>query len=427
MTDRLLTPDQANAMAEIESQAEDEAVQRRARVLLLSDQGLAAREIASQAGISTRTVYRWRKAFVDRGLSSFPDGGRAAAPAEEEEESGPVSPEPPGPSDPLEQLAKLAKKIKTPGIQPDDSMAEAGRKVLRLHFARMLYHEPGTRLGQDIEELHDMRVATRRMRAAFEVFGDYFKKGVLKAHLKGLRATGRALGPVRDLDVFLQKMQLHMEGRSEEEQAGLAPLQSSWRAQRKAARKKMLGYLDIQTYKDFLQSFSQFLNTPGAGAKSLTRDFPLPHKVRDVAPILIYTRLGAVRAFDSVLENATIDQLHALRIEFKRLRYTVEFFQEVLGPEGRAVVEEIKKVQDHLGDLNDADVACNILGDFLSKWEKEQLALSIQKRANPEPIVAYLATKYAERHRLVTTFPQVWERFMRPEFHDALAKAVSVL
>jgi CHAD domain-containing protein len=142
---------------------------------------------------------------------------------------------------------------------------------------------------------------------------------------------------------------------------------------------------------------------------------------------LIYTRLGAVRAFDSVLENATIDQLHALRIEFKQLRYTVEFFQEVLGPEGKEVVEEIKKVQDHLGDLNDADVACAILGDFLSKWEKEQLALPIQQRVNPEPIVAYLATKHAERHRLVITFPQVWERFMRPEFRMGLAQAVSVL
>jgi CHAD domain-containing protein len=327
----------------------------------------------------------------------------------------------------LKQLAEAAKKIKTPGIQPEDSMSEAGRKVLRLHFARMLYHEPGTRLGEDIEALHDMRVATRRMRAAFEVFGDYFKKGATKTHLKRLRATGRALGPVRDLDVFLEKMHMHLKEKTEEEQAGLAPLEFSWQTERGVAREKMLAYLDSKAYVTFLKGFSRFVNTSGAGAKPSSDDFPTPDKVQEVAPILIYTRLAAVRAFDRVLSNAKIEQLHALRIEFKKLRYTVEFFEEVLGAEGSEVVEEIKKVQDHLGDLNDADVACSILSDFLSGWEKEQLALPIRKRANPEPIVAYLATKHAERHRLVTTFPQVWKRFMRPELRDNLAKAVSAL
>ena len=81
MTDKLLSPDQANALAEIERKAEDKAVQRRARVLLLSDQGLDARQIASQAGISTRTVYRWRKAFGGSRAGQLPGRrarGRAA-------------------------------------------------------------------------------------------------------------------------------------------------------------------------------------------------------------------------------------------------------------------------------------------------------------------------------------------------------------
>lgn len=427
MTDKLLTPKQARAIAEIERQAEDEGLQQRARVLLLSDQGLETREIASQVGISTRTVYRWRKAFADSGLSIFPDGSRAAAQEEGKDESGQISPASQDLRASLKQLAELAKKIKTPGIQPEDSMSEAGRKVLRLHFARMLYHERGTRKGEDIEALHDMRVATRRMRAAFEVFGDYFKKGATKAHLKRLRATGRALGPVRDLDVFLEKMHMHLKGKSEEERTGLAPLENSWQTGRGVAREKMLAYLDSKAYATFLRGFSRFVNTPGAGAKPFSDEFPMADKVQEVAPILIYTRLAAVRAFDSVLSNAKIEQLHALRIEFKKLRYTVEFFQEVLGPEGSEVVDEIKKVQDHLGDLNDADVACNILGDFLSRWEKEQLALPIRERANPEPIMTYLATKHAERHRLVITFAQVWQRFMRPELRDNLAKAVSGL
>ena len=52
-------------------------------------------------------------------------------------------------------------------------MDEAARKTLLFHFERMLKHEPGTREGEDAEELHDMRVATRRMRAALRVFDGY--------------------------------------------------------------------------------------------------------------------------------------------------------------------------------------------------------------------------------------------------------------
>ena len=61
---------------------------------------------------------------------------------------------------------------KTPGVLASDNVAEAGRKVLRFHLARMIAREPGTREGSDPEELHGMRVATRRMRAAWRVFGD---------------------------------------------------------------------------------------------------------------------------------------------------------------------------------------------------------------------------------------------------------------
>ena len=105
------------------------------------------------------------------------------------------------------EAAPSRKKLKAPGVLPDDPMSEAGRKVLRFHFERMLAHEPGTRLGEDIEELHDMRVATRRMRSAFGVFSPYFDPDALQPFFKGLRRTGRALGGVRDLDVFMEKAQ----------------------------------------------------------------------------------------------------------------------------------------------------------------------------------------------------------------------------
>jgi len=314
-----------------------------------------------------------------------------------------------------------------PGVEPRDPLAEAGRKVLRYHFAQMLRHEDGTRLGEDIEELHDMRVATRRMRAAFEVFGDAFEPKVIKRHLKGLKAAGRALGRVRDMDVFMEKAQAYLQTLPEDQRPGLDPLLQAWTQEREADRIEMLVHLDSPEYQTFKRRFFEFLNTPGAGARSLPQDSPVPYLVEQVAPGLIYTRLAAVRAYDLVLKTATIEQLHGLRIEFKKLRYTVEFFREVLGEEAKVVIDEIKGLQDHLGDLNDANVACQILRDFLDNWEELQSGLPLSERQNPEPVVAYLAAKHAERYNLMVTFQQAWDHFNRPEFHRNLALSVSVL
>jgi CHAD domain-containing protein len=314
---------------------------------------------------------------------------------------------------------------KNPGITPGDDFAEAGRKVLGYHFAQMLLHESGTRAGYDIEELHDMRVATRRMRAAFEVFAEAYDRKAIKVHLKGLRATGRALGAVRDLDVFMEKAQQYLDSLPQEERTGLDPLLNLWQDKRRTDRAQMLQYLDSQDYADFKRKFTRFVTTPGAGVKNTTET--RPHEVRYIAPILVYTRLGAVRTYGPLLESATIDQLHALRIEFKKLRYTLEFFSEVLGEENKELINGIKQLQDHLGDLNDADVACSILSQFIDNWEARQMHLPIAERENPEPVVAYLASKHAERYFLTTTFQEAWKEFDQPEVRCNLALAVSVL
>jgi CHAD domain-containing protein len=325
---------------------------------------------------------------------------------------------------PDERLKELLGRTK-PGIEPEDDLAEAGRKVMGYHFAQMILHEAGTRLGEDIEELHDMRVATRRMRAAFEVFEEAFDRKALKVHLKGLRATGRALGRVRDLDVFMEKAQQYLDSIPQEQRSGLDPLLSLWDNERQEDRSKMLAYLDSQDYADFKRKFLKFVTTPGAGAKDIPENSP--KQVKLIVPILVYTRLAAVRSYGPLLESATIDQLHALRIDFKKLRYTLEYFSEVLGKENKRLIAEIKKLQDHLGDLNDSDVACSILRDFLDNWESRQVHLPIVERENPEPVVAYLASKHAERYFLTTTFQEAWQGFDQPEMRSGFAAAVSVL
>ena len=428
MADFNLNNEDRQQLEEIAADQSLETPRRKAQLVLLYAQGLPTRDVANEVGLSRGRARYWRHQYELKGLGIFssvlhaPLGnidGEQHPPAQEDSTAIP-SEELAGARLRSEQLT-----LKSPGVQPEDSLAEAGRKVLRYHFVQMLRHEAGTREGEDIEDLHDMRVATRRMRAAFEVFEAALTRKALRTYLKGLRATGRTLGKVRDLDVFMEKAHHYLASLPEERRDGLRPLLESWGQTREDAREAMVKYLDSQEYETFKLRFDDFLNTPGAGARPVHE--ATPNLVREVAPGLIYDRYAAARAFDSILDSASLEQFHALRIEFKKLRYTVEYFREVLGPQAGDVIEELKALQDHLGDLNDANVATLLLRDFLKEWDVLQTKLPVEDRQTPEPILDYMAYRYAERQRLMLTFSETWTRFNSPEFRQNLALAVSVL
>ncbi len=303
-----------------------------------------------------------------------------------------------------------------PGVTPDDPMSEAGRKVLRLHFRRMLYHEPGTRLGEDIEALHDMRVATRRMRAAFRVFGDAYRRPAIRPLLKGLKRTGRALGAVRDLDVFLQNIRAYRDTLPSGRRGGLDPLLAALETQREAARARMLAYLDGKKYARFKERFGHFVETAGLGSLPLEAEsrIPRPFRVRHVAPVAIYQRLAAVRAYDDGVRmpDPPPERLHALRIACKMLRYTLESFREVLGPEAKTAIKQVVALQDHLGAIQDAIVAGSILGELAA--------------ASPA-VEDYLSARETELQHLLAEFPRLWDAFHGPEFGRLIARSVAGL
>ena len=326
--------------------------------------------------------------------------------------------------------------LEKPGLTAGDTMAEAADKTLLYHLQRMMLHEPGTRDGEDAEELHDMRVATRRMRAALRVFGDYLDMDAFRPHLKLMQETGRELGTVRDLDVFRIKTQVYIDSLPPEERSGLDPLLEAWAKERERARTELITFLDSSRYQHFKERFEHFLRTPGAGAgpRVTAEGEPLPSRVRDVLPGVVFDRLASVRAFDEWITraDAPLARFHQLRITSKGLRYTLEFFSEVLGPDSKALIDKTKLLQDHLGDLQDAVVTCDVLLGFLSSgtWGPPR-----QGRKDPRPLfpvnapglATYLAVKQYEIERLMSTFGPVWEQVRGPEFSRPLAALVGAL
>lgn len=471
--DPLLRQDQEKQIKSIAKNHPKENIRRRARLLVSYNKGASTREVAQEVGLSPQRTRYWRRQFLLKGMDIFPkmpedmnrldgEGADQAGPETEnkalEEPEGAViyeisEPGTPGEGKPPEQESETVQpielgqdnqvaekveesgsselpfpeKMDSVGILPTDTMAEAGRKILLFQFAEMLSHEAGTQMGQDSEELHDMRVATRRMRAAFNVFGYAFEPKAIKSFKRELKDLGGKLGRARDMDVLLEKTEDYLKTLYETDRTGLGPLLIAWGQEKDEAHSELLDHLQKKSYHKFKQRFNRFLQSPGEGVAEVQTDPPEPNLVKDVAPVLIYTRLTSVRAYESILQSATLDQLHALRIEFKKLRYAVEFFREVLGDQVKDVISLLKDMQDHLGNLNDARVACQLIDDFLKGWELTQANLPLSERQSPEPIVAYLAAKHAERYALIVSFPETWAKFDSPKFRQDMAMAVSAL
>jgi len=121
---------------------------------------------------------------------------------------------------------KKKEKKKTPGVRADEPMAEAGRKILRFHFKRMLANEEGARKGDDIEALHRMRVAIRRQRGAFRIVRPYFKRKAVRAFRDELRTLAEHLGDVRDLDVLIEAAVGYQASLKHDAGAALDPLRA---------------------------------------------------------------------------------------------------------------------------------------------------------------------------------------------------------
>ncbi len=308
---------------------------------------------------------------------------------------------------------------KTPGVTADDHLAEAGRKVLRFHLARMLAREAGTREGKEAEELHAMRVATRRQRAAWRVFGPAFDQRRTARHRRRLREVAADLGGVRDLDVLIEALNGYRAGLPAADAAGLEPLVSSWRARRDAARALLVHELDSKRYQRWVDDYAAFVQAEGAGSRPVG---PVePHRVRDTMPSRIWAAYEAVRAYEAVLRWADVTTLHDLRIASKWLRYTLEFVREALGRDAGPVIEKVVALQDHLGWLNDADVAAGLARQYLVEH-----AGDLDERQGAA-IGRYLVDRERELARLRRTVGPAWRGVSSLAFRRALGRLVAGL
>jgi len=239
-------------------------------------------------------------------------------------------------------------------IQASSSFGEAAIHLVTEQVQKVLNHEAGTREGQDIEELHQMRVGMRRLRAALRL-----SEPVLKlpkaAQRKRLTPTAQDLGVVRDLDVQIETLGLHYLPRITDPDEGhrLHRLLDYLHTQRNEQRKEMLRSLDADEYTEFIQAYHHYLEAP---ALKGPHDQTLFH----ILPTWLREQLSDLWKHPG-WHTDEAEILHDLRIVIKKLRYPAEFFDTCYGKAFRSFVKELKKLQEELGIIHDCDVLLGFL------------------------------------------------------------------
>ncbi|MFL5981433.1 MAG: CHAD domain-containing protein [Gaiellaceae bacterium] len=237
----------------------------------------------------------------------------------------------------------------------DATAGQVALAILRRHFAVLLAKEPGARLGDEIEDLHEMRVATRRLRSAVALFEDVLpaEAGRQRPELAWLAQT---VGDVRDLDVEIDGLNRWIDVAPSGDLAGLARFRTLLETQRADARASLLQALDSPRYDRFVRRFGSMLRS-----RSGTRT----GAARTAVPTLVLQRQRQVEKWlKRVQQEHEPEAYHRLRIAAKRFRYSLEFLAGVYPRETAAVVKRAVALQDVLGAYQDGRVATQRLREL---------------------------------------------------------------
>lgn len=273
----------------------------------------------------------------------------------------------------------------------DEPGAVRLREMIAAQRRELLAHDPGVRLGDDPENLHEHRVAARRIRAYVRAARAYLDPAWRRAVTGLLDELGEATGPVRDLDVLLELLRDELTRLDGPDRAACERLLASVEAEREAARQRLLDALRGEGYRVALTR----LRLPPRMAED-ARAVPLDRIARKVLDDL-------VRTVDRLGKHPGEDELHRLRIALKRTRYAVELAAPA-GKAGRRFVDDAKALQALLGEYQDAVVAEERL---------RELAVGDARTAASFVAGRLVERQQARRARLAKQLPAAWRRLRR--------------
>jgi len=213
--------------------------------------------------------------------------------------------------------------------------------------------------GFDAEEIHDLRVASRRLREALALFADCFPEKRVRRIRKRVKQVTDILGDLRNTDEALLFLSGLSSAEREPAQAGLDLLLAGLQKEREAARQRLEKDLGSLRPTPLRRAIREELSRPELFGNQRTDPFqPL---VRFADQAIANRALPVADLLPQALFEANAGAQHRLRIAIKRLRYRLEILEPLFTRDYEVLHATLKGYQELLGKLHDLDVFADLV------------------------------------------------------------------
>jgi CHAD domain-containing protein len=290
--------------------------------------------------------------------------------------------------------AGVVHEVSIPETWPEDPAVQAVRLAIARSVSALVRHDAGVRTDEDVEDVHQMRVATRRLRSHLRTLAPLLEPDWAEGLLADLRWLAGELGRVRDADVLAQRLRASAAELAPPDRQIAKDLLDRLTESRRGDRLRLLESLRSQRYLELVDRLVEAARSP--------RVLPAARgPARAVLPPLARRRWKRLRrqVGDSGPEPS-VEDLHAVRIRAKHARYAAELAEPIFDKPARRLARALRGLQQTLGDFRDAVVAADWLRRASAEVPRE---------------TAYVAGVLAAREdrlrvEALERWPRAWER-----------------
>ncbi len=315
----------------------------------------------------------------------------------------------------------MAQSRKTLQPYSQEPAAKAIQQVLLARLKKMCALRERALDWNDSEGVHEMRVASRRLRSALSDFKPYLPKGSVP--IGDLKTIANQLGAVRDEDVVLAALSDLMASAGPEIRKGIKKISRRHQRRRTRARADLAAAIGPKE----IAGFRRDLRSKIRAATKISGD---NSDRQDAAQILTFSNVGVMvighrvkqlnKAGDCVYRPLKAKKLHNLRIVAKRLRYALELFAPFSGDQLKEFAAEVARFQTSLGELHDCDLWIDNLGTRLQNNTKSGDPISRQRERDNEVAVWLLHHFASERTKHYCYALARWHKWKTEGFLDRL-------
>ena len=248
--------------------------------------------------------------------------------------------------------AKAPPDVELPDLDEHADVTAVVRGELATSVIRLLRHDAGVRRGEDPEDVHQARVATRRVRSALRTFRDVLEPDWAQSLRDRLGWLADDLGAVRDTEVLRDRIRSREPMLPEGDRKGLEELVTMLEMTRDEARERLLDAMRQPRYDVLLDELVE-----AARAPRVLEEVAAAPAVTALRPCLERPWDHLEHAVEQARDEGSDASLHGVRIRAKRARYAAEAVAPVFCKRAEAFADAAARLQDALGEHQDSVVA----------------------------------------------------------------------